>query len=106
MTQVSCKNPACSNTFKYTHKSREYCCKECMGTMTQEKDFEVGKHDLQFECGWAVFSQGSGSSICYVTSEERARFIVAALDYFRESGKMDEFFNQHTPQDQESTNDN
>ena len=30
--------------------------------------------------------------MCYATSEQRARLIVAALDHFKASGKMAEFF--------------
>lgn len=74
-------------------------CSEAEGTLLGDATcsaFEVGKHDLQCECDWAVFPKGSESSICYVTSEERARFIVAALTHFKTSGEMDEFFKQNT----------
>lgn len=44
-------------------------------------EMESGKHDLQFHCEWAVFPKANpGSSLCYVTSEERAKWISARLN--------------------------
>lgn len=52
--------------------------------MTKEFEFsemEPGKHDLQFHCEWAVFPKTNpGSSLCYVTSEERAEWISDRLN--------------------------
>lgn len=52
--------------------------------MTKEFEFtemEPGKHDLQFHCEWAVFPKANpGSSLCYVTSEERAKWISDRLN--------------------------
>ena len=46
----------------------------------KDNAFEVGKHDLQFKCEWAVYKKGGDSSICYCTSEERAQIIADALN--------------------------
>jgi hypothetical protein len=46
--------------------------------------FEVGKHDLQFQCDWAVFPKNSNSSLCYTTSKERAEFITNTLNQLKE----------------------
>jgi len=44
------------------------------------KSFEVGKHDLQFKCEWAVYKKGGESSVCYCTSKEIAQIIADALN--------------------------
>lgn len=53
--------------------------------------FEVAPIDLQFECTHAVYVTGGDSSLCYVTSEQRGRLIVFALNELKASGKLDEW---------------
>jgi hypothetical protein len=53
--------------------------------------FEFEAIGAQFECTHAIYPTGGQASICYVTSEQRARLIVAALNHFKESGKLDEW---------------
>ena len=53
--------------------------------------FEVAPIDLQFECTHAVYVTGGDLSLCYVTSEQRGRLIVFALNELKESGKLDEW---------------
>jgi len=59
-------------------------CDEC-------SPFEFEAIGAQFECTHAIYPTGGQASICYVTSEQRARLIVAALNHFKESGKLDEW---------------
>lgn len=59
--------------------------------MSAENAFEVTPIDLQFQCTHAVYALGGDSSICYVTSEQRGRLVVAALNEFKASGKIDEW---------------
>jgi hypothetical protein len=44
---------------------------------------EPGKHALQFQCDWAVYPVGTHASLCYATSEERARWISDRLNELR-----------------------
>jgi len=60
-------------------------------------NFEYEPIGLQFECSHAVYPKGGETSLCYVTSEERAKFIVAALEYFKASGKLEEFYKENYP---------
>ena len=53
--------------------------------------FVVEPHMLQFRCDTAVYRQGSGTSVCYVASQEAGDFVAAALNYFHASGEMDKF---------------
>jgi hypothetical protein len=53
--------------------------------------FECEAIGAQFECTHAIYPTGGQASICYVTSEQRGRLIVAALNHFEESGKLDEW---------------
>ncbi len=55
--------------------------------------FEVAPIDLHFECTHAVYVTGGDSSLCYVTSEQRGRLIVFALNQIKASGKLDEWMN-------------
>lgn len=55
--------------------------------------FEVAPIDLQFECTHAVYVKGGDSSLCYVTSEQRGRLIVFALNELKASGKLDLWMN-------------
>ena len=59
--------------------------------MDNRRDYEFAPIDLQFKCSHSIYTKGGSSSICYATSEERAKFIVAALNHFESSGKAKEF---------------
>lgn len=66
---------------------------DAASSCTSEADcsvsFEVGKHDLQFACDWAVFPKGSSSSLCYCTSEERAQWIADRLNGKKQNARGD-----------------
>ena len=55
--------------------------------------FEVAPIDLQFQCTHAVYVTGGDSSLCYVTSEQRGRLIVLALNELKATGKLDQWMN-------------
>ena len=55
--------------------------------------FEVAPIDLQFQCTHAVYVKNGDSSLCYVTSEQRGRLIVFALNELKASGKLDQWMN-------------
>lgn len=56
--------------------------------MNRRKDYsyEVDKITLEYKCHFAVYPKGGGSSICYCTDKERAAFIVAALEAYKQLG--------------------
>ena len=58
-------------------------------------NFEVVKTFLQFRCEFAVYKKESGTSICYVTNKEVGDFLVAALDFFKDSGEMDKYLEKN-----------
>ena len=45
---------------------------------------EFEKIGMQFQCSHAVYVKGGDSSICYVTSEGRAKTMVEAFDRIAE----------------------
>lgn len=55
--------------------------------------FETVPTVLQFRCEYAVYCKGNDSSMCYVTSQERGDFMVAALDAFVKSGEAEKWLN-------------
>ena len=57
--------------------------------------FEYEETQLQFACTHSIYTKDEQSSICYVTSEERAKFMVAALNHFKATGAMDEYLRQN-----------
>ena len=67
--------------------------------------YEVGKHQLQFECEWAVYPKGSGSSICYLTSEERAKFVATAIDRFMQTDEGRNYFKANAKAEPPRTNE-
>ena len=42
--------------------------------------YEIDAPDLQLTCDFGVWLKGSGSSICYCTSQERAELMIEALE--------------------------
>lgn len=68
---------------------REYGQEVCVSDACSA--FEVAPIDLQFECTHAVYVTGGDSSLCYVTSEQRGRLIVFALNELKASGRLDEW---------------
>ncbi len=68
--------------------------------------FEFEAIGAQFECTHAIYPTGGQASICYVTSEQRARLIVAALNHFKESGKLDEWMSAENTYSRNGGDDN
>ena len=61
----------------------------------RDLEFEIGPVDFNFKCNYGVFTKGGESSMCYVTSEIRGKFIAAALEAFFESGKAEEWIKEN-----------